>query len=109
MNRMTKLWEKLTPGQRLWVDVFGIYGLPKLDEGKVLAILDRLPERQQLAVRLRFGFDEDSLSFERLRWQLSRTDGKTGVSKELARLEVRKAIHYLRHPSKRRLWDEAKL
>jgi hypothetical protein len=109
MNRMAKLWEKLTPSQRLWVEVFGIYGLPKLDEGKVLAIIGRLPKRQQLAVKLRFGFDEASLSFERIGRQLTRTDGKMGISKELARLEVRRAIRYLGHPGKRKLWEDAKL
>ena len=109
MSRVNRLWEKLTPAQRLWVEVFGIYGLPKLDEGKVLALVDRLPKRQRLAVKLRFGFDETSLSFEMLGRQLIRSDGKMGVSKELARLEVRRAIRYLRHPGKRRLWEEAKL
>jgi hypothetical protein len=109
MNRMAKLWERLTPAQRLWVEVFGIYGLPKLDEGKVLAIIDRLPKRQRLAVKLRFGFDEVSLSFKGLSRKLIRNDGKMGVSKELARLEVRRAIRYLGHPGKRKLWEEAKL
>jgi hypothetical protein len=109
MNRMAKSWEKLTPSQRLWVELFGIYGLPKLNEDKVLAILDNLPKRQKLAVKLRFGFNKAPLSFEKLRWELSRADGNTGVSKELARLEVRKAIHHLRQPSKRRMWEEAKL
>jgi len=109
MDRMAKLWEKLTPGQRLWVEAFGVYGLPKLDESKVLALISLLPKRQQMAVKLRFGFDEPSLSFEKLGRQLVRTDGKMGVSKELARLEVRRAIRYLRHPGKRKLWEKAKL
>ena len=109
MNRMDRLWHKLTPGQRLWVEVFGIYGLPRLDEEKVLAIINRLPRRQQLAVKLRFGFDGASLSFEQLRRQLRRSDGRLGGSKELARLEVRRAMRYLGHPGKRRLWEEAKL
>ena len=109
MDRMAKLWEKLTPSQRLWVEAFGVYGLPKLDESKVLALISLLPKRQQMAVKLRFGFDETSLSFEKLGRQLVRTDGKMGVSKEMARLEVRRAIRYLRHPGKRKLWEKAKL
>jgi len=109
VNRMDRLWQKLTPGQRLWVEVFGVYGLPRLDDDKVLAIVNRLPRRQQLAVKLRFGFEGLSLSFEKLRRQLRRSDGRMGVSKELARLEVRRAIRYLGHPGKRRLWEEAKL
>ena len=109
MDRMDKLWEKLTPSQRLWVEAFGIYGLPKLDESKVLAILSKLPQRQQLAVKLRFGFGGAPLSFEKLRWQLIRVDGSMGVSKEMARLEVRRAMRYLRHPGRRKLWDEARL
>jgi len=109
MDRITKSWEKLTPSQRLWVEVFGIYGLPQLDESKVLVLIGLLPKRQQMAVKLRFGFDGSSLSFERLSHQLIRTDGNMGVSKELARLEVRRAIRYLRHPGKRKLWEKAKL
>jgi hypothetical protein len=109
MNRMDRLWQKLTPAQRLWVEVFGVYGLPRLDETKVLAIINRLPRRQQLAVKLRFGFDCTALSFEKLRLQLCRSDGRMGVSKELARLEVRRAIRYLGHPGKRRLWEDARL
>jgi hypothetical protein len=109
MNRMERLWQKLTPGQRLWVEVFGVYGLPKLDEAKVMTIINRLPKRQQMAVKLRFGFDCTALSFEKLRLQLLRSDGRMGVSKELARLEVRRAIRYLGHPGKRRLWEEARL
>jgi DNA-directed RNA polymerase sigma subunit (sigma70/sigma32) len=101
--------QELTPSQRLWVEAFGIYGLPKLNENKVLAILDSLPKRQQQAVRLRFGFGGVPLSFENLRRVLPRADGKMGVSKELARLEVRRAIHYLRQPSKRKAWQEAEL
>jgi DNA-directed RNA polymerase sigma subunit (sigma70/sigma32) len=101
--------QKLTPSQELWVETFGVYGLPRLDERKVLAILDSLPKRQQQAVRLKFGFGGAPLSFEHLRRVLHRADGRIGVSKELARLEVRKAIHSLRQPSKRRLWQEAEL
>jgi hypothetical protein len=101
--------QRLTPSQELWVETFGIYGLPLLDERKVLAIVAQLPQRQAQAVRLRFGFGGVPLSFENLRRVLSRADGRMGVSKELARLEVRRAIHSLRQPSKRRLWQEAEL
>ena len=101
--------QDLTPSQKLWIEAFGVYGLPRLDENKVLAIVAKLPQRQQQAVRLRYGFDGPPLSFENLRLHLPRADGKMGVSKELARLEVRIAIHYLRQPSKRRYWQEAEL
>jgi len=101
--------QKLTPSQELWVETFGVYGLPRLDERKVLAIVAQLPQRQAQAVRLRFGFDGPPLSFENLRRVLTRADGKMGVSKELARLEVRIAIHYLRQPGKRKAWQEAEL
>ena len=102
-------WQKLTPGQRLWIEVFGVYGLPRLDESKVLAIVDGLPPREKMAVKLRFGFDTAPLSFKRLGRELLRADGRKGVCKEIARLEVKKAIRHLRQPSKRKLWQEAKL
>ena len=101
--------QELTPSQKLWIEVFGVYGLPRLDERKVLAIVAKLPQRQAQAVRLRYGFDGLPLSFEHLRRLLPRADGKIGVSKELARLEVRIAIHYLRQPGKRKAWQEAEL
>jgi DNA-directed RNA polymerase sigma subunit (sigma70/sigma32) len=101
--------QNLTPSQKLWIEVFGVYGLPLLDERKVLVIVAQLPQRQAQAVRLRFGFGGVPLSFENLRRLLPRADGKMGVSKELARLEVRKAIHHLRQPGKRRFWQEAEL
>ena len=101
--------QKLTPSQELWVETFGIYGLPRLDERKVLTIVSQLPERQAQAIRLRFGFGGAPLSFEHLRRVLTRADGRMGVSKELARLEVRKAIHSLRQSSKREAWQEAEL
>lgn len=101
--------QNLTPSQKLWIDVFGVYGLPRLDETKVLAIVGSLPKRQQQAVRLRYGFGGVPLSFENLRRVLPRADGRIGVSKELARLEVRRAIYHLRQPNKRKAWQEAEL
>ncbi|MBM4341689.1 MAG: hypothetical protein FJ110_19360 [Deltaproteobacteria bacterium] len=101
--------QNLTPSQRLWIEVFGVYGLPRLDERKVLAIVGSLPKRQQQAVKLRYGFGGVPLSFENLRRVLPRADGKMGVSKELARLEVRRAIHHLRQPNNRKAWQEAEL
>jgi len=109
VNRVAKLWQKLTPSQRLWTEVFGIYGLPKLDENKVLAILDNLPERQRVAIRSRFGFEGVPLSYEELRKKLFRLDGGQVLSRETARLEVKKAVHHLGRPLWRNNWDEARI
>lgn len=107
MNWKAK-WQQLTPGQRLWIEVFGIYGLPKLDERKVLAIIDQLTRRQARVIRLRFGFSGIPLTYDDIGRQLPRIDGELGVSRETARLELKKAIRHLRSPKWRREWDEAK-
>jgi hypothetical protein len=109
MNRMAKLWQKLTPSQRLWVEVFGLYGLPKLDGIRVLAIVDRLPPGEARAIRLRFGFEGDPLSYEELRKRLLRLDGRQVLSRETARLAVKKAIRHLGQPSWRKDWEEARI
>ena len=104
-----KSWGKLTPSQRLWLEVFGVYGLPKLDEGKVLAIVDRLPQRERMAVRLRFGFEGKKLTLGEIGERLNRADRRklTGVSREIARLELKKALRRLGYPKCRKAWEEA--
>jgi len=100
---------KLTPSQRLWTEVFGLYGLPKLDGNKVLAIVDRLPSREARAIRLRFGFEGDPLSYEGLRKKLLRLDARQVLSRETARLVVKKAVRQLGRPSWRKDWDKASI
>ena len=111
MNQKAKSWQKLTPSQRLWVEVFGIYGLPKLDEKKVLAIVDGLPLREAAVVKLRFGFKEKSLTLKEIGKRLNRADRLklVGVSREIARLELKKALHRLRQTKWRKVWEEAKI
>jgi DNA-directed RNA polymerase sigma subunit (sigma70/sigma32) len=94
--------QKLTAAERLWLEVFGPRGLPELDEGKVRAIVDGLPERQRMVVRLHFGFGgRRPLSFRAIGRKLS-------LSRETVRLDFKQAKRYLRHPSRRRLWEEAR-
>ena len=102
-------WQELTPSQRVWAEVFGLKGLPELDEHRVLAIVNRLPRREATVVRLRFGFQGVPLTYDGIGRQLPRADGKTGVSREIARQELRKALRRLRRPQWHRDWDEAKL
>jgi hypothetical protein len=99
---------KLTPSQRLWTEVFGLYGLPKLDGTRVLAIADRLLSGEARAMRLSFGFEGDPLSYEELSKKLLRCDGRQGVARETTRLEVKRAIRHLRRPSWRKDWDGAR-
>lgn len=110
MNTRTEAWQRLTPGQRLWVAVFGIYGLPRLDERKVLAIVDSLPPREAETVKLRFGFKEGPLTLREIGERLSRADKRRqeGVSREIARLELLRAIRRLKHPKRRQAWEEAR-
>jgi hypothetical protein len=89
----------LTPSQRLWIELYGPLGVPQFDEKKVLEIINRLPERERTAVKLRFGFEGEPLSFEKLCSYLPRADGKMGVSKELARLITMRALRMLRFKS----------
>jgi len=96
---------KLTPGQRLWTEVFGLYGLLKLDGTGVLAMVDRLPSGEARAIRLSFGFEGAPLSYEEPSKKLLGCDGRQGVARETTCLEVRRAIRHLRRPSWRKDWD----
>ncbi|NWF78140.1 MAG: hypothetical protein HXY36_06085 [Chloroflexi bacterium] len=103
-------WQKLTPAQRLWLEVFGLQGLPDLDQRKVLSIVDSLPAREARVVRLKYGFEGTSSTLKEIGKKLIRADtGEIGVSKEIARLELKKALHRLKHPRRRKEWEEAKL
>lgn len=109
MNWKSK-WQELTPSQRLWLEVFGLRGLPELDQKKVARIVDSLPSRERTVVRLKFGFEGQPLTLREIGKELIRADtGEIGVSKEIARLELKKAIRRLRHPRWRTAWEEAKL
>lgn len=100
--------QKLTSSQRLWMEVFGVYGLPRLDEKKVLDIVAQLPQRQAQAIRLRFGFKGSPITYEELSRVLFRIDGKGSISRETARLEIKRALRDLRRPKWRPQWETAK-
>lgn len=97
-----------TPSQRLWAEVFGLVGIPGLDEKKVLALVGSLPQREKLAVRLRFGFEGRPLSLDRIGRRLPRVDGGTGVSREIVRRELGKALRRLGRADYRQKWEEAR-
>ncbi|MDP2954029.1 MAG: hypothetical protein Q8O76_12025, partial [Chloroflexota bacterium] len=101
---------KLSASQKLWVEVFGLPGIPEVDEARVLAIVDSLPQRQALAVRLRFGFGgQRPLSLQKAGLRLARLrSGSMGVSRETARLEIKAALRRLRSAGLRRTWQEAR-
>ena len=88
---------KLTPGQKLWIEVFGVYGLPKLDDDKVLAIVDQLPLRHAQAVRLRFGLDDGRSR------TLKEAGQALGLSAERVRQLEAAALNKLREPGQQRL------
>jgi DNA-directed RNA polymerase sigma subunit (sigma70/sigma32) len=92
------------------VELFGLSGVPSaLDEQKVQHILEMLPPRHRMAVRLRFGFDGPPLSFARVGRRLPRACGMgKGVSDETARLLVRDALKRLRSPGCRRRWQQVR-
>ena len=39
--------QDLTPAQRLWGDLFGLRGIPDVDEARVLALVEGLPGREK--------------------------------------------------------------
>jgi DNA-directed RNA polymerase sigma subunit (sigma70/sigma32) len=98
----------LTPAQRLWAEVFGLRGIPELDEDKVKALVDGLPGRCPQVVRLRYGFGCRALTMDRVGRRLTRRDGRVGVSREIVRRELKRAIRLLRHPSRRHVWEAAR-
>ena len=98
----------LTPSQRLWAELFGLLGIPELDEGKVLSIVDSLPAREGLVVRLRFGFGSRPLTLEKVGGRLPRTSGGMGVSREIVRRELERALKRLRHPRRWQAWQDAR-
>lgn len=106
---MIKRGKPLTASQKLWGEVFGLAGIPELDEKKVLSLVAGLPEREALAVRLRYGFKGRPLSLDRVKEKLPRADGRIGLSREMTRLILRRAIRILRHPRRCQDWEEARL
>ena len=107
MNRMEKMWRHLTPEQRLWSEVFGFnpQGIPDLDGARVRAMVDALPNREAQAVRLRFGFGGRPQSLQKVATQLPRVNGTVGVSREIVRRELERALRRLR--GRRKAWQEA--
>ncbi|MDD4986016.1 MAG: sigma factor-like helix-turn-helix DNA-binding protein [Dehalococcoidales bacterium] len=102
-------WLKLVPSQRLWVEVFGIVGLPTLDNDQVLTIINRLPQREAITVKLKFGFEGKPLTLRQIGKSLPRADGDIGVSREMARLLLNQALRRLRNPRWRRYWQQVKV
>lgn len=111
MNEADKLWDRLTPSQRLWLQVFGVTELPSFDQKKVMPIIESLPDREKTVVKLKLGFEGEPLTFRQIGMRLNRADGKdiTGVSKEIARQEFKRAMRRLRNPAWHQVWKEAKL
>jgi len=93
--------QDLTSVEKLWIEVFGPRGLPELDEKKVVAIVESLPERERLVVYLRFAGSKRLRSFSSIGEKLS-------LSRETVRLNLKQAIRHLRHPNRRRAWEEAR-
>ena len=91
----------LTPAEKLWIEVFGPRGLPELDDRKVAEILDSLPDRERLVVYMRFGEKGHGQSFSSIGEKLS-------LSRETVRLTLMQAVRHLRHPSRRKAWEEAR-
>lgn len=91
----------LTPAEKLWIETFGPRGLPELDDRKVAAIIESLPERERLVVYLRFGENKRGRSFSSIGEKLS-------LSKETVRLTLKQAVRHLRHSSRRKAWEEAR-
>jgi len=98
----------MTPEQTLWIEVFRGEP-PALDREKVLAIVDGLRDpRERTAVRLRYGFEGEPLSVGEVGRRLPRADGSLGLSRQSAQVILARALRHLRHPSRRRAWQEAR-
>lgn len=101
--------DAMTPEQRLWAEVFREEP-PLLDRQKVLAIIDSLPDsRERMAVCLRFGFDGAPLAMEDIGDRLPRADGGMGLSRQSVRAILDRALHHLRHGSRRKMWERARI
>jgi len=91
----------LTPAEKLWIEVFGHRGLPELDDRKVADIINSLPDRERLVVYMRFGRNQYGQSFRSIGEKLS-------LSRETVRLILKQALCHLKHPSRRKAWEEAR-
>lgn len=107
---MTRQGKSLTPSQKLWGEVFGLAGIPELDEKKVLFLVSKLPPREALAVRLRYGFQGRPRTLKEVGERLPRAFScRMGVCRETARHMLAMARIHLRHYSRRRDWEECRL
>ncbi len=95
---MPEWWEDLSPAQRLWLECFGAEAVPDLDVHDVKALVEAfLPSREAQAVLLKYGFKGEAQPDGAVAAQLRRGDGKgTGVSREVARRLVTRALDRLR-------------
>ncbi len=99
------------PAQRIWAAVFRrpIEEAPALDPDRVRAIVDSLHDsRERAAVLLHFGLDGPPLVMEEVGMRLPRSGGGLGVTRQMAEQILRGALRHLRHPTRRRAWEEAR-
>lgn len=80
---------RLSPAQQLWLEVFGPQQVPEIEPSKLRKLLAGLPERQKVVVELYFGLAGEKLPLRAISERL-------GVSKETARMDLAKAINWLR-------------
>jgi DNA-directed RNA polymerase sigma subunit (sigma70/sigma32) len=101
-----------TAAQRLWADVFGRrpWDAPGLDRDKVLAIIDNLPDHhERVVLRLHYGFEGSPMGLKEIGKTLPRRDGGLGVTRQRAQSILRRGLFHLKHSSRRRAWDEARV
>lgn len=68
------------------------------DRQKIETVLAELTDREQMVIRLRFGFDGQAKTLERVGKILPRADGGIGVTRDRVRQIEEKALRRLRHP-----------
>lgn len=68
------------------------------DREKIETVLAQLTEREQMVLRLRFGFDTQPKTLAEIAKILPRADGGVGVIRERVRQIEGKALRRLRHP-----------
>lgn len=111
-EKLRTMERELTPAQRLWLEVFRQPPgePPCLDQEKVLAIIDSLPDsRERMAVRFRYGFEGAPLAMEEIGDRLPRADGGVGLSRQSVRAILDRALYHLRHGSRRKMWERARI
>ena len=101
-----------TAAQGLWADIFGRRpgGAPGLDQDKVLAIIDNLPDQhERVVLRRHYGFEGVPMGLKEIGKTLPRSDGGIGVSRQRAQSILRRGLLHLKHSSRRRAWEEARM